>query len=249
MVDAGAFDQLGGGDGLLDQVQNVADVLLQGAPDLLIFIRINECARSPSLENTSASNPSSTRPLITWTRGIPALHAATACTALETVSGAKFPSLRRHHLLQVRHQNLADELIAEGTAVGFGDKNQLGGLERRGSARATPSELTRYVFPSPSNPSGGSTGTIPSSQQLLQKLHIHLLHLAGELLIHPVDNPHGMGNDGVGADRAQVGRGKPLQDLMRQMIGGGQCQLKRPRIGNPACHPGSRRGRPVDPPS
>ena len=45
----------------------------------------------PSFENTSESSPSSTWPLITCTRGMPASQAATAWRAFETWPGSTVP--------------------------------------------------------------------------------------------------------------------------------------------------------------
>jgi len=45
----------------------------------------------PSFEKTSASSPSSTLPLMTWTRGTPNRQAATAWRALEACAGATRP--------------------------------------------------------------------------------------------------------------------------------------------------------------
>ena len=70
----------------------------------------------PSFENTSASRPSSTRPLMTCTRGTPASHAATAWRALETWAGATVPFWSASR--ELVHRELAGERAVHDEAVG-----------------------------------------------------------------------------------------------------------------------------------
>ena len=62
-------------------------ILLHRAADLLIIIGVNQRADA-FIENTSASSPSSTRPLMMWTRGTPGLARGNGVERLETCSGA-----------------------------------------------------------------------------------------------------------------------------------------------------------------
>ena len=54
---------------------------------------------------------------MTWTRGTPALHAATACSALDSSSGANVVFLQRDDGFKIRHQHLPDEPALDENAV------------------------------------------------------------------------------------------------------------------------------------
>src|ERR1035441_4923010 len=55
-------------------------------------------------------------------------------------------------------------------------------------------------------------------EQLLEHLDVHPFDLAGEQVIHAVQNAEWVGDDGIGARGAQVNRRKALEDLVRQPI-------------------------------
>ena len=69
-------------------------------------------------------------------------------------------------------------------------------------------------------------------EQLLEHLDVHALDLAGEELVHAVQDADRVSDDGVGAGGAQVNGREAFEDFMRQAVGGGQGQLERRFIGH-----------------
>ena len=69
---------------------------------------------------------------MTWTRGTPALQAAAAWMALESMSGWMSGLLQRQHRFEIGQGHLADDVIADTDAIVGGDEHQLGRLERLG---------------------------------------------------------------------------------------------------------------------
>ncbi len=184
----------------------------------------------PSLENTSASKPSSTLPLMTWTRGMPALHAATACSALDSSSGAMSFFCMRQHRFQIRHQHLPDEPALHENAVLRRDENQLRRLERLGHRQrhAVGIHAIRLAVAIESERRDDRNHAL--REQRLEHLHVHPLHLAGEEMIHALDDAERMRDDDVRADRAQVVRRKAFKNFVRQPVRRVQGQLQRRRV-------------------
>ncbi len=74
----------------------------------------------------------------------------------------------------------------------------------------------------------------PLRQQALQHLHVHALHLAGEKVVLPVNDAHGMGDERVARGGAQIVGAQSFQNLVRQPVGRRQRQLERRRVGDAA---------------
>ncbi len=68
------------------------------------------------------------------------------------------------------------------------------------------------------------------AEQGLEKFGIHALHLAGEQMIHALDDAHRMRDDGVGRHGAEVVGGKTFENFVRQPVRGGQRELERVRV-------------------
>ena len=100
------------------------------------------------------------------------------------------------------------------------------------TATATPSEFTRYVLPSPSKPSGGMTGTMPCASSVCSKFDVHALDLAGEQMVHALNDAHRMGDDDVRAGGAQVVGRKAFENFVRQPVRGGERELERGGVGD-----------------
>ena len=97
----------------------------------------------PSLENTSASKPSSTRPLMTWTRCTPGVAGGGGVPRLGKHLRRK-PGLLRQQRVQVRHEHLPDELaLMHQSRRCVVMKINLVAFNASATATATLSELTR----------------------------------------------------------------------------------------------------------
>ena len=180
----------------------------------------------PSLENTSASRPSSTRPLMMWTRGTPALQAATAWCALESVSGA-IRVFCSNNDSRSATEHLPDELAAVDQAVLRGDENQFDRLQRIGNrdrhgVGIDPIRLAVAVETQRRNDRNDALG-----EQRLEQFDVHALDLAGEQMVHALNDAHRMGDDDVRAGGAQIIGRKAFKNFVRQPVGGGERELER----------------------
>ena len=70
-------------------------------------------------------------------------------------------------------------------------------------------------------------------QKGLEQFHVDALHLPGELLVHALDDAHGMGDDHVRARGAQVVRREAFENLVRQPGCRRERQVQRRRVGDP----------------
>lgn len=66
----------------------------------------------------------------------------------------------------------------------------------------------------------------------MEELDIDPLDFAGELLVDPLKDADGMGDDGVGAGGAQVLGGEPLEYFVAQAVGGLEGQMERWGVGD-----------------
>ena len=96
---------------------------------------------------------------MTWTRGTPALHAAAACCAFDKISGAKPALFVANNFSNSATSNCRTSRPLQIKPSLDVMKINFIAFNASATASATPSELTRYVRPSPSKPSGGITGT------------------------------------------------------------------------------------------
>ena len=67
-------------------------------------------------------------------------------------------------------------------------------------------------------------------EQRLEQLHVDALDLAGEEMVHALDDAHRMSGDRVRAGAAQVVGGETFQNLVGEPVGGGERELERRRI-------------------
>ena len=94
---------------------------------------------------------------MTCTRGTPARQAATAWRALETWPGATRGRAWSSSSTESWRARLPPMVRPSAVVM----KTSLTALSAFATSRATASELTRQVRPSPSRPRGGTTGTMP----------------------------------------------------------------------------------------
>ena len=71
---------------------------------------------------------------------------------------------------------------------------------------------------------------MPCVQQGLQQFGVHALDLAGELMVHALDDAHRMRDDGVGAGGAQIVGGEAFENFVREAVRGGERELQRVRV-------------------
>ena len=67
---------------------------------------------------------------------------------------------------------------------------------------------------------------------MLEHLDVHALDFAGEQVVHAVQDAQRMGDDGIGAGGAQVVGGEPLEDFVREAIGGREGEPERRVVGD-----------------
>lgn len=69
-------------------------------------------------------------------------------------------------------------------------------------------------------------------EQRLEHLRIDAFDLAGELVIDTVKDAERMRGDSVGADGAEIVRGKPFENFVCQAVGGGEREFERLAVGD-----------------
>ena len=107
------------------------------------------------------------------------------------------------------------------------DEHQLGGLQRFGNCQGDAVGVDAVSLALAVEAQRGQDGHDAVVEQLLKHLHVHPLDLAGEELVHAMQDADGVGDDGIGAGGAEVNRREALQDFVRQPVGGGQGELER----------------------
>ena len=90
------------------------------------------------------------------------------------------------------------------------------------------------MLPSPSKPSGRHHRDDPLGEKALEEAHVHPVHLPGEEVVDAVEDPQGVGDDGVGGGGAEVVGREPLEDLVRQAVGGREGEGQRLGVGDAA---------------
>ena len=146
--------------------------------------------------------------------------------------GRKSRGVLLQDLAQFRNEHLGDEFAAVDQAVLVGDEDQLDRLElfrnRHGDAVGVdPIGLAVAIEPERRNDRHNALG-----QQRIQEFGVDAFDLAGEEMVHALEDADGMGDDHVRVGGAQVVGRQPLEDLVRQAVGGGQGQIERGRIGD-----------------
>ena len=161
---------------------------------------------------------------------MPALHAATVCSALESCSGGM--SFFCSASTDSRSASSICRISRPCTRMpSCGVMNiSFTAFSASATANATLSELTRYVLPSPSKPKRRDDRDDALREQRLEHLHVHALDLAGEQMVHALDDAERMGDDDVRADGAEVVGRKPFENFVRQPVRGGQRELQRGRV-------------------
>ena len=113
-----------------------------------------------------------------------------------------------------------------------GDEHQLGGLERLGDGQGDAVGVDAVGLALAVEAERGQDGDDAVVEQLLEQLDVHALDLAGEQVVHAVEDADGVGDDGVGAGGAEVVGGEAFEDFVREPVGGGQGELERGFVGD-----------------
>ncbi len=223
---SGALDQLIGLRALLRQQLEGAHVLFLGRTDVLILVGVNQRAdafvgknfREQALVHASVDD-------------VDALHAGPArgpgVLRLGQYFGGEFVLVFFQQRFQLTDQHLANELAAAEQAVGRRDENQLHGFERVGDGDRDVVRIDPIRFPIAIEAQRRNHGQDALRQQRLQQVHVHAFDLAGEQMVHALQDAHRVRNDGVRAGGAEVVGGETLEDFVRQAVGPGQGELER----------------------
>ncbi len=73
---------------------------------------------------------------------------------------------------------------------------------------------------------------MPCASSVWSSVGVHALDLAGEQMVHALDDAQRMGDDDVRAGGAQVVGRKPFENFVRQPVGGGERELERGGVGD-----------------
>ena len=98
------------------------------------------------------------------------------------------------------------------------------------TANATASEL-RHTSGRPVEPQRRDDRNDVLRQQRLQQRGVHALDLAGEQIVHALDDAQRMRDDDVGARGAEIVGGKAFENFVRQPVRGGERDFKRGGVG------------------
>ena len=227
----GALHQLVGLDALLGQQLDGADVLLLRRPDVLVLVRVDQRAQAVVGEHLAQQ--------AFVQRAVDDVHARNAGVA----RGGRVLRLRQHlgreaggvlldELVQLRHQHLADDLAAVDQAILRRDEDQLDGLQLLGHRHGDAVGVHAIGLAVAVEAERRDDRHDPLREQRLQQLGIDALDLAGEQMVHALEDAHGMGDDHVRAGGAQVVRREPFENLVGQPGGRGERQVERRRVGD-----------------
>ena len=111
-----------------------------------------------------------------------------------------------------------------------GDENKFNRLERIGDGQRDAVGIDAIRFAVAIETKRRDDGDDTLGEQRLQQLHIHALDLAGEQMIHTLNDPHGMRDDGVCAGCAKVVGGQTFENFVRQPVRRRERKLERGRV-------------------
>ena len=228
-----ALDQFVRLDRRLGQHLDGPDVLFLRRPDLLVFVRVNERAdavigkdfREQAFVHLAVDDVDARNSSQAGERGV---------LRFRERFRRKPGDILLQQLLQIRHEHLANELPVVTQAILRGDENQFDGLERVGHGHRHAVGIHPVGLAIAVKPERRDDGNDTLIEQRLEHFHIHALDLAGEQMVHALDDAHGMGDDGVRAGGPQVIGRKPFENFVREPVRGGQRQIERGRVRDPA---------------
>ena len=177
----------------------------------------------PSLENTSASSPSSTCPLITWTRGTPARQARHGVAGLGGLGGRHRALLQR--VRELVHRELAGQLPVQEEPVRGGDVDELHRAQRLGDLDRDGVGVEAVGPAVAVHAQGRHHGHDAVGEERAEQLDVDALDPSREQVIDAAQDPQRMRDDRVRARPAKVGGVEPLQDLVGEAVGGGEGEL------------------------
>ena len=218
-------------DRFADEIADGADVLLQGAPDGLVFVGVDHGADAFVGEDFGEER------LVD-----PAVDDVDPADAVAAGADAVF-EFRDHVLgnlglvfleefLGLDDGNLADGIVVLGEAVAIGDENELRRLERLGDFHRDAVGVDAEGAAVAVEAERRDDGDDALVEKLVEKFGVDPLDPAGEELVDAADDAEGMGDDGVGVGGAQVAGGEALEHLVGDAVGGGEGELQRLLVGD-----------------
>ena len=169
---------------------------------------------------------------MTCTRGTPALQAAAACCAFDSISGVKPAASCWTSLFELGNEHLPNELAAVDQAVLRGHEDQLDGLQLLGDRHRDAVGVHAIGLAVAVEAERRDDRHDALREQRLQQLGIDALDLAGEEMVDALEDAHRMGDDDVRAGRAEIVGREAFEDFVRQPVGRGQREVERRRIGD-----------------
>ena len=133
---------------------------------------------------------------------------------------------------QLRDEHLANQLAAVDQAVLRGDEDQLDGLQLFGHRQRHAIGVHAIGLAVAVEAERRDDRHDPLREQRLEQFGIDALDLAGEEMVHALEDAHGMRDDHVRVGGAQVVGRKTLENLVGQPVGGRQRQVERGGIGD-----------------
>ena len=140
---------------------------------------------------------------------MPALQAAAACCAFDTMSRAKSDWSLHEEPPELLHRHLPEKLTAMNQSILRRDEDHFDRLQlfRHGDGDAVGVHAIGSALAVESERGNDRHDTL--RQQRLEQVNVHALDLAGEEVIHAVNDAHRMCRDHVRAGGAQIVADRP----------------------------------------
>jgi len=230
-ADPGTFDEFSGGHGGLGEVEEGADVLFEGAPDLGVFVGVDEGSDAfvgedfgeetfidATVDDVDAGNA-----VFAGEHGMAGLGQG---------FGSEFGLVLFEEGLEFGDGKLPEQPFLPVQSVRRGDEDhfrrpQLGGEGGCDGVGVDAVGLAIAIEAEGRNDRDDALG-----DEALEQFGVDPFDLAGELVIDPADDAEGMGDDGVGGGGAEIVGAEAFEDFVGETIGGGEGNLERGGIGD-----------------
>lgn len=242
---AGAFDDLGAVDGFAGEEEELADVFFEGAPDLFVFVGVDEGADALVGEDFGEQGfiLASVDDVDPGDSGAAGLGGV---LGLGEEVRREVEALSEEEILEFAGEDLADEAASADQAVVAGDVDDFGGFEgfAEGDGDGIGVDPVRASLAVEAE--GWDDGKNALAEEALEHFDVDAFDLSGEEVVDAAEDADGMGDDGVGGGGPEVVGGQAFEDFVGEAVGGGEGELEGGVVGDAGAVEVGRGGRGFD---